>query len=292
MPREPRQVSGRDRPLLFALFCIVISAGITWAVVVWAEASPESVLLGLQGRHDAVGAGERLATCLDCHVPFVGTPSSRCLGPGCHGDLATGTPPRDGPAMPIRFHVALRDQPCGLCHQEHVPRGTSRVAMPFTHDLIPGTTRARCARCHSGAGRDSHPPTDAVACELCHSTERWQGVEVEHSLVAQQPCDVCHGAPASPAHASIAGNCSECHETQRWTPHPPTVHTPPNPGTVPIPPPGTAPEPGEQPSAPPELGAQGRRAAGTATSALPPGPDRQPAPHAPPDVEPPTDPAP
>src|SRR5207249_3355172 len=109
-----------DRPVAFAIGAAGIAAVISLSVLVWAQASPETVLIGLEGRHDHDAAkSERLAACLDCHVPFVGTPGSRCLGPGCHGELATGTPPKDGKAMPIRFHAALRDQPCGLCHVEH-----------------------------------------------------------------------------------------------------------------------------------------------------------------------------
>jgi hypothetical protein len=207
-----------DRPVAFALFSSAIALVISLFVFMWAQASPESVLIGLEGRHDGAGGSERLAACLDCHVPFVGTPGSRCLGPGCHGALATGTPPRDGPAMPIRFHTVLRDQPCGTCHQEHVRRGTSTSTRAFTHQIIPTSTRERCSRCHTGAGKRSHSATDAVSCDLCHGTQRWTGIGIQHERVRQHPCDLCHAAPPGPAHDSVAGTCNECHETTTWKP--------------------------------------------------------------------------
>ncbi len=198
-------------------------------MLAWGQASPERVLIGLVGRHDGPPEGERLAACLDCHVPFVGTPGSRCLGPGCHGELATGTPPRDGPAMPIRFHTALRDQPCSLCHQEHVAAEASTSTRTFTHRMIPAEPRARCTKCHSGAKVRNHPITDAVNCSVCHGTIVWGGTAIEHERVAQQPCDVCHVRPENETHASVAGNCSECHVTERWSQRPASQQTPPQP---------------------------------------------------------------
>jgi hypothetical protein len=207
-----------ERPLAFALLCAGIAIVVTGSMLVWAQASPESVLIGLEGRHDhdSAGGSERLAACLDCHVPFVGTPGSRCLGPGCHGELATGTPPRDGKAMPIRFHAALRDQPCGLCHQEHVREGTTTATRAFTHAIIPKATRAECVRCHGGAGVVGHSITDAVRCEICHDTERWRSAEVDHARVSSQPCDTCHALPTDDTHATVAGTCNECHDTNTW----------------------------------------------------------------------------
>src|SRR5262245_21032951 len=143
---EAGQSRPTDRPFAFALATAVGALLITAIMLLWGEASPETVLIGLEGRHDAPSGGERLATCLDCHVPFVGTPGSRCLGPGCHGDLATGTPPREGAAMPIRFHAVLREEPCGSCHQEHVTERVETSTRTFAHSIIPASMRERCAR--------------------------------------------------------------------------------------------------------------------------------------------------
>ncbi len=206
----------RERPILFALLTVAGALALTLFFLWWAGQDPEAVVIGLPGRHDAPTDGaDRLADCLDCHVPFVGTPGSRCLGPGCHGDLATGTPPKEGPAMPIRFHVSLRKYACTNCHVEHTTLRRDRV---FTHDLIPKSSRGTCTRCHSGEGVPSHARTDAIGCDLCHQLTHFNQTVMVHSRVVNQACDVCHAVPKTPEHASIAGTCSDCHTTENWTP--------------------------------------------------------------------------
>jgi hypothetical protein len=206
----------RERPIWFAILSVSGAFALTLFVLWWAGRDPESVVIGLPGRHDAPQSEtDRLADCLDCHVPFVGTPGSRCLGPGCHGDLATGTPPKEGPAMPIRFHASLRRYACTNCHLEHTTARTERI---FTHDLIPTDARAACSRCHSGAGVAAHAATDALSCDLCHQLNRFTGTEMVHSRVANQACDLCHVAPKTAAHASVAGACSDCHGIDSWRP--------------------------------------------------------------------------
>jgi hypothetical protein len=206
------------RPILFAVVTTAGATILSIAVLWWATLDPESVVIGMPGRHDAPPSGERLADCLDCHVPFVGTPGSRCLGPGCHGELATGTPPKDGKAMPIRFHAALRDAPCTPCHVEHT-RSAERVA--FSHDRIPAGARAKCSRCHLGAAVEDHARTDSIPCDLCHGVERFAGTEIDHSKVSNHPCDLCHASPKDEAHASVAGACTDCHRSESWKPNDP-----------------------------------------------------------------------
>lgn len=214
------RAAGLDKPYVFAVFTTFIAIIVTLLMLLWGQSSPEQVLIGLPGRHDGPEGGERLAACLDCHVPFVGTPGSRCLGPGCHGALATGTPPREGPAMPIRFHAVLREVPCSLCHVEHVDGDETAARRTFTHDMIPVGHRAECSRCHLGATLESHATTDAVECSLCHDTGAWRGARVAHTKVAIQPCDLCHAAPEDERHASIAGSCFECHTPTTWDERP------------------------------------------------------------------------
>lgn len=206
----------KDKPYAFALMSGLSAVVLTVGLGVWAAARPEAMLIGLSGRHDGSGPEARLATCLDCHVPFAGTPGSRCLGPGCHGELATGSPPRDGPAMPIRFHVALRDGDCSRCHREHGAAKTRTSTSAFAHARIPEDVRRACARCHRGAGTASHASTDSVACDACHATSSWKGVTVDHDRIRGEPCDLCHIAPTTAPHASIAGACKECHSTEGW----------------------------------------------------------------------------
>lgn len=202
-----------ERPIWLATLSMVIASLATTALLLWAAVDPVTVVVGAEGRHDR----DQEAGCLDCHVPFEGTPSSRCLAPGCHGDLATGTPPRDGPAMPERFHVALRGQACSECHGEHA----TDVIRRFSHDLIPSGAQSRCRACHLGEGVADHARTDAISCDLCHGLETWTGAPMVHGRVAQQPCDLCHRRPETEAHVTVAGACADCHEVQTWAPKAP-----------------------------------------------------------------------
>jgi hypothetical protein len=207
-----------ERPYLLALASAVTAVAVGAGVFVWGSARPEQVLVGRAGRHDAPTADvERHAACLDCHVPFVGTPASRCLGPGCHGELATGSPPKTGPAMPVRFHVALRDEPCELCHAEH--DGPVRTASrTFSHTLIPEARRDECRRCHGAGQVAAHSRTDAVGCSTCHGLTRWRDAHLDHSRLSEVHCDSCHDAPETAAHSGLAGTCSTCHGTEVWVP--------------------------------------------------------------------------
>lgn len=205
-----------ERPILFAMASGALAFLLTASMLFWATRDPESVVIGLPGRHDApYDTTARLADCLDCHVPFVGTPGSRCLGPGCHGELATGTPPKDGPAMPIRFHAALRDTACTRCHEEHAKERPERI---FSHALIPKEPRSHCSLCHSGRNVKGHARTDAISCDVCHGFDQFEKTEMDHERVVDHPCDVCHVAPKDEAHASVAGACTDCHDSESWQP--------------------------------------------------------------------------
>lgn len=205
-----------DRPYIFAFLCVLAAGLVCVLLTAWALKSPEMVLVGKVGKHDApAGQDLRLAGCLDCHVPFIGTPGSRCSSPSCHGALATGTPPRSGPAMPIRFHSVLANLECSRCHVEHGADSMQRTA-EFSHRIIPDTHRSQCSRCHSAAQRSSHSQTDAIECGLCHKIDQWPTQNIDHRRVWAQACDVCHATPNTDAHASVAGTCSSCHETTSW----------------------------------------------------------------------------
>ncbi len=207
---EPKR---RERPFLFGALITLGALLATTVVLWWAQAAPVAVVVGKPGRHD--GQEARLADCLDCHVPFVGTPGSRCLSPGCHGQLATGTPPRDGPALPIRYHAALRAYDCGLCHAEHSHGEPTR----FSHATIPEAARERCSRCHGAQKVVSHPKGDPLECSGCHAVETWRA-KMDHTRVDNQACDLCHLAPESAPH-TVAGNCSDCHRPKSWDIAPP-----------------------------------------------------------------------
>lgn len=171
-------------------------------------ARPGPALLTEPGPH---GAGQ--AACLDCHVPFSGTPSTRCLGPGCHSALATGTPPRDGPALPVRYHVAVRKLSCQRCHEAH--RTEARVVTPHG-TLDRPLLEQLCVRCHSGRHLESHAKTDEIGCWTCHALDSWALPTPKHGTVAQVPCEVCHTAPRTDHPAP--DSCERCHALDGlWT---------------------------------------------------------------------------
>ncbi len=150
----PAASPGRGLAAGLAAAAFAAATGAAFAV-----SNPKAALLANPGGHGSAG-------CLDCHVPFSGAPSSRCLGPGCHGELATGTPPLDGPALPIRHHVVIRKLSCGTCHTLHGPDRASRAA---PHSGLPADRfDAACARCHIA------PPGHAAGpCQDCHGPVRW-----------------------------------------------------------------------------------------------------------------------
>lgn len=201
----------REHPFLLGAASLLIAFGGAYLMFQWAIATPTAALVGRRGVHDAQPG--TAATCLDCHVPFRGTPYTRCLAPGCHGSLATGTPPRDGRAMPVRFHAALRGYGCGRCHSEHAGPAVPRV---FAHSQIPDEARSRCHACHPGQGIPDHSRTDAVSCDVCHGTRAWRGAPMSHARVTEHACDLCHRPPDDPRHASVAGTCQDCHDTTRF----------------------------------------------------------------------------
>ncbi|MEO1335794.1 MAG: hypothetical protein AAFV29_09115, partial [Myxococcota bacterium] len=194
-------LTAQERPWRVVVWATVCASLATAGVLYMLRTAPVFTLIGRSGQHER--PVQRLAECLDCHVPFVGTPASRCLSPGCHGALATGTPPTDGPAMPVRFHVALRDLTCGRCHEEHRPSPERRQ---FDHRIIPTAARTDCRRCHHAA-QPAHASGDTVACGRCHTYSAWAGIQIEHQRVADEACDVCHKAPENRRHAAVAGTC-------------------------------------------------------------------------------------
>jgi hypothetical protein len=204
-----------ERPYAFAILSGLAAIVLCGGLIFWAWSSPEFVLVGKQGKHDG-RSDDRLAGCLDCHVPFIGTPGSRCLSPACHGPLATGTPPQTGPAMPVRFHAALNTIECSQCHQEH-DETTTQVKV-FSHEIIPEEQRKQCSRCHSGTRQKSHARTNAIECAQCHGIETWASKVMDHRRIWTHACDVCHVAPETTTHRSVAGTCSSCHETTSWKP--------------------------------------------------------------------------
>ena len=215
MTNDNKKVAS-ERPYAFAVLAIFVAALVCGGLVSWAVSSPEVVVIGASGQHDGPPDGDRLAGCLDCHVPFLGSPGSRCLTPSCHGNLATGIPPRTGSAMPVRFHVALNSLECSNCHNEHGERSPKAAKGQFSHSIIPSGHKEQCSHCHSGSSFSGHSSTDSVACSKCHTLESWKVAAVDHQAIWEHACDVCHVIPKETEHITVAGTCSSCHTTVNW----------------------------------------------------------------------------
>ena len=215
MTKGAKKISS-ERPYAFAILAVFTATLISSGLVVWALSAPETVVVGMSGQHDGPAHGERLAGCLDCHVPFLGSPGSRCLTPSCHGNLATGIPPRTGSAMPVRFHVALNSLECSHCHNEHGAQPSKVATDKFSHGIIPANHRKQCAQCHSGTNLLDHSSTDSVVCSKCHQLESWSVKAVNHQSIWKHACDVCHSIPKETEHITVAGTCSACHSTSNW----------------------------------------------------------------------------
>ncbi|MBI4939008.1 MAG: cytochrome c3 family protein [Nitrosomonadales bacterium] len=111
------------------------------------------------------------------------------------------------------------------------------------HAPLLGAASERCITCHKTAdigrlttkGLPVRKPltstpfhqklvnTDCVACHSDHSGVkrfREQG-RFNHALLQKETlsqCQSCHKLPADSLHRQISGNCSQCHNQNKWTP--------------------------------------------------------------------------
>ena len=130
-----------------------------------------------------------------------------------------------GPGKLIAGHKNLETD-CFACH------------MPFT-----GSSSEKCVSCHTPASigllttkgvpvakplttTPFHQKLLSQNCVSCHSDHagvrrlHLQG-NFNHALLKKETadqCQTCHKAPTDALHKQIAGNCSQCHTQQKWTP--------------------------------------------------------------------------
>ncbi len=130
-----------------------------------------------------------------------------------------------GPGKLIPGHQSLNAD-CFACHA------------PFS-----GASSARCIGCHktadigrlSSRGQPIVKPLTATPfhqkllnqdCVACHSDHagvkrfRLQG-RFNHALLqadTRAQCQSCHKTPSDALHQQISGNCSQCHQQDKWTP--------------------------------------------------------------------------
>jgi hypothetical protein len=99
--------------------------------------------------------------CANCHAPFAGVPSEKCLA--CHGEELTHaddshpkskfTDPRNAELL-----TRLDATRCVTCHREHVPGRTRPIGVTLPDDF--------CVTCHEDVGAD-RPSHDGLAFSTC-----------------------------------------------------------------------------------------------------------------------------
>lgn len=166
-----------------------------------------------------------LATdCFACHTPLRGASAERCMV--CHAlpdiglrttkgvatqvTLATGTT-----RLKTSFHQELTEQNCMACHSDHAgPKLTQRSRKMFSHALLRGETRERCASCHAAPSNAMHRNLGVgVDCAQCHKVEAWKPATFDHDKFFVLDKD--HNATCATCHTTEDHSkytCFGCHE--------------------------------------------------------------------------------
>lgn len=130
-----------------------------------------------------------------------------------------------GPGKLIPGHKALEGD-CFACHTPllgaaserctscHKPEAIGRLTTTGQHIAKPLTAtpfhqelkRQDCVACHS----------DHAGVKRFRSPGRFNHALLKTETRAQ--CQNCHQSPADDLHRQITGNCSQCHDSQKWTP--------------------------------------------------------------------------
>ncbi len=169
--------------------------------------------------------------CFACHAPFQGADRKRCMG--CHAVSDIGLRTTKGetivtqrerltpPTVKAAFHQELLEQSCTACHTDHSRQDfTGPGGRPFSHSLLPTTTRERCIRCHAAPDTALHRNL-SVTCGQCHSSKQWKPVTFKHALLAKDVlarCENCHAPPTDSLHQQLTGRCQQCHRPEHWKP--------------------------------------------------------------------------
>jgi hypothetical protein len=161
-----------------------------------------------------------LATkCFDCHAPWGGAASDRCVT--CHALPYIGLRTSKGvalerPRVKSSFHQELMAQDCMACHSDHQKSQLAQVGRkPFSHSLLRVAARERCATCHSAPKNDLHRNL-SVSCGQCHKPERWKPATFDHLKLFVLDRD--HNPSCATCHVNddfSRYTCYGCHEHQQ-----------------------------------------------------------------------------
>jgi hypothetical protein len=188
----------------------------------------------LEGQHTEV-------ECTQCHIKdvFKGTPST-CFA--CH--------------QKDDQHQGQLGQDCGACHSPKgwkpstFDHNLAAFKLEGQHAVVEcqechttgdfKSTPTTCFACHEKD--DEHKGKFGKDCSVCHTPASWQGATFDHNLAAfkltgahvnvacekchingvfkgtASTCSGCHGDPAFHAGLFVGQACSQCHNTNTWTP--------------------------------------------------------------------------
>lgn len=169
----------------------------------------------LLGKHQATGCVDchvkpalkvtpRFDTCAACHAdPHKGAFKQDCKA--CHNEQSFAKAPFDHSTTTFALTGKHAPAACTACHTTlaRVAQRTGRATVPASVEF--GGLKRECASCHD----DVHRADLGVACEACHTTEKFAVAAYTHKTNtaffagAHQPasCAACHvrSAPASMA---------------------------------------------------------------------------------------------
>lgn len=162
--------------------------------------------------------------CLECHNPFWGISSEKCIG--CHklseiGKDSIKSNDTTSYRSKISFHVKFANQECTSCHTDHKGVKPSISVSKFSHELLSSAEKTNCSTCHNKPNDEIHKQI-ASSCNSCHSTQGWKSsVSFNHEMIQgadKNNCTSCHQPPKETFHNQFNNNCEKCHSTSKWKP--------------------------------------------------------------------------
>lgn len=191
------------RAVIFTLAIIVIIGGVSfYAADMW-----------IAPGHATPGHRTIAGDCFACHLPFRGTPATRCTS--CHAFDRAASVKANGKIQPGNALHALHREfsriDCANCHVGHLTHGAKNATPCFDHTMMRTETRRACSTCHRPP-QDSLHPSLGSQCAECHATGTWTPATFDHrKFFSIEPP---HDAACSTCHRSTdfkRYSCMNCH---------------------------------------------------------------------------------
>ncbi len=187
----------------FALWCVLIVAGITGGVFALTNVEPASAAAKkfvspgpLSPRHAYLDN-----QCRACHEPAVGVTVAKCTACHANAELLLGR-------QPTAFHASVQE--CSACHVEHQTANVRPIVMDH---VALATIGARALERASG--------TDAESEATLRSLETWLHIRRPTQLDASTArealnCAGCHDRK-DPHFKRFGSDCAQCHALESWS---------------------------------------------------------------------------